>query len=101
MASKTDIQTFKISQLKEIGKGNLDGNDMFIITDKDAKGNLFTRKVTLKQILDVISSNKDLIEALLADPQTDQSIQSKVTTKVDEALSSFTIDGGDAYHAYA
>lgn len=94
--TKTQQNTFKISDLDEIDIKHIDDKDSFLITDYNGK-NKFTKRITMKKLMNVIANNKQLIQQLLEDDDLDQSIQTKVDEKIDKATLAFdTINGGDA-----
>lgn len=100
MAAKTlqPIQkTFKISQLEEIE--NLDDKDLFLVSDYEG-GKCYTKKLTMKKLLNVIANNPELIQFILDQQgELDEQIQTKVDDKIEEAFAIQTINGGNAHGA--
>ena len=87
-------KTFKISQLEEIQ--NLDDMDLFLVSDY-VGGKCYTKKLTMKKLLNVIVNNPKLIKFILDQQgELDEQIQTKVNDKVEEAFDIQTIDGGTA-----
>lgn len=97
MATKTPQpveKTFKISQLEEIE--NLDDKDLFLVSDYEG-GKCYTKKLTMKKLLNVVANNPELIQFILDQQgELDEQISQKVDHKVDEAFDIRTIDGGNA-----
>ena len=90
-------KTFKISQLEEIQ--NLDDKDLFLVSDYEG-GKCYTKKLTMKKLLNVIANNPNLIQFILDQQgELDEQIQTKVNDKVEEAFDIQTIDGGTAHGA--
>lgn len=84
MANLNDKQkTFKISDLVEIDKSNIDDQDSFLITDYHGKERI-TRRISIKKLIEVFSENPSLISSILADEKIEQ--------KIDDRISSATID---------
>ncbi len=87
-------KTFKISQLEEIE--NLDDKDLFLVSDYEG-GKCYTKKLTMKKLLNVVANNPQLIQFILDQQgELEDQISQKVDHKVEEVFDINTIDGGNA-----
>lgn len=96
MTNKTPSteKTFKISQLKEIE--NIDDEDLFLVSDYE-NGKCYTKKLTMKKLLDAIADNPKLIDFILdQQSELDKQIKDKVEDKIEQAFDVRTIDCGNA-----
>lgn len=75
MANKTDkdYKVFKISDLEEVAISNIDDKDSFLITDYHNNKH-FTKRISMKRLMNVIGNSPEVIRQLLADEELDHSI---------------------------
>ena len=92
-AQSTEQKTFTISKLPEVER--LDDEDLFLMTDKEGD-KVYTRKLKLSHLVQFLGDNPDLIRQIIEQDELDQQIQTKVETKVDEALKITEIYGGNS-----